>query len=586
MHQAWPTDPTGFERLVGVVDAMVAIAQAETPERLFMAATVAARQVLCAELSVFFLVDEERGNLQVVAWDGSVDSTAVRGLSTPVGRHLAGLCAQTGQVISCPDVPSDTRSNLSAARECGIVSAVLVPVVVSGVVRAVLVVDSYRQREFSKAEEQLLYRVAAACARSFETLERDVSRTANAAVHAELVATRAELSRTHEIRFTARRLASKLAAAGLEEFLAELSSELRADAAITVFGAGCIAATDAGRQRAMQLAPSSWPDDDDMTPELLPGKGFVVPLIWNEAVEGLLFVPRDDLSDSELLLVETAGRLTASHLDRLRISAEAEIKVMGGLLERLATEGGSATPSALLAVVNHDVHPPLCAVAVDLGNLTSSERVDAVAAFHAARTEAGLGGLAGAHHDSVAGLLWSADRQLTRESVERWAARFLQSSAGRRGRPKATVAVSRIQDRIDEIPRELKRARQALDVHQSLGDDETDVTFFEDVELLTLLLDLGNRTVVHELVTRCVGQLIDYDRRKGGDLAHTLEVFLDKRCVVRHASEALHLHAHSLRYRLRRVQEIQGLDLKDPMQRLEAHLALKARKMVADIAPA
>lgn len=36
----------------------------------------------------------------------------------------------------------------------------------------------------------------------------------------------------------------------------------------------------------------------------------------------------------------------------------------------------------------------------------------------------------------------------------------------------------------------------------------------------------------------------------------------------------LHLHPNTLRYRLRRAAEITGIDLKDPLQRLVAHLAL------------
>jgi DNA-binding PucR family transcriptional regulator len=63
-------------------------------------------------------------------------------------------------------------------------------------------------------------------------------------------------------------------------------------------------------------------------------------------------------------------------------------------------------------------------------------------------------------------------------------------------------------------------------------------------------------------------------------MARTLETYLDCSGVARHAAKALFLHPHSLRYRLRRIGEIQGIDLTDPMERLSTHLALKLRVLM------
>ncbi|WP_072312892.1 PucR family transcriptional regulator [Agrococcus sp. Marseille-P2731] len=65
------------------------------------------------------------------------------------------------------------------------------------------------------------------------------------------------------------------------------------------------------------------------------------------------------------------------------------------------------------------------------------------------------------------------------------------------------------------------------------------------------------------------------DERRGDPLVRTLEVFLDTAGDVRAASELLFAHRTSLYYRLRRIQELTGLDLASGDDRLRAHLTLK-----------
>lgn len=62
-------------------------------------------------------------------------------------------------------------------------------------------------------------------------------------------------------------------------------------------------------------------------------------------------------------------------------------------------------------------------------------------------------------------------------------------------------------------------------------------------------------------------------------LVHTLEVFLDSAGDVKSASEQLFVHRTSLYYRLRRIQQLTGLDLSSGDDRLIAHLGLKIARL-------
>ncbi|MEV6773575.1 helix-turn-helix domain-containing protein [Nocardia sp. NPDC051030] len=95
--------------------------------------------------------------------------------------------------------------------------------------------------------------------------------------------------------------------------------------------------------------------------------------------------------------------------------------------------------------------------------------------------------------------------------------------------------------------------------------------------LLGEILDLlGARP---ELQDPRLTALLGYDRDHSADLGASVETYLHRHGDVRAAAEALRIHPNTLRYRIRRVEHITGIDLADPADRLllELQLALRRR---------
>jgi hypothetical protein len=74
---------------------------------------------------------------------------------------------------------------------------------------------------------------------------------------------------------------------------------------------------------------------------------------------------------------------------------------------------------------------------------------------------------------------------------------------------------------------------------------------------------------------RLLGPLVAYDRAHDADLVGTLDAFLEcsgswSRCAAR-----LHVHVNTLRYRLRRIEELTGRDLRRLADRVDFFLALR-----------
>ena len=62
-------------------------------------------------------------------------------------------------------------------------------------------------------------------------------------------------------------------------------------------------------------------------------------------------------------------------------------------------------------------------------------------------------------------------------------------------------------------------------------------------------------------------------------LVRTLEAYLDHAGDVKRTAAALSLHRGGLYYRLRRIEEVAGVDLHDGEDRLLCHLALRLARL-------
>ncbi|MFD9890865.1 PucR family transcriptional regulator [Amycolatopsis sp. NPDC059027] len=101
-----------------------------------------------------------------------------------------------------------------------------------------------------------------------------------------------------------------------------------------------------------------------------------------------------------------------------------------------------------------------------------------------------------------------------------------------------------------------------------------------DMALSMLLLHLADVTESLGLPdsTGALHRLCQYDG-PDGLLPETLAAYLDSAGATDIAATALHIHANTMRYRLRRIREISGLDFTNADAMLLAHLQLRVRAL-------
>lgn len=100
------------------------------------------------------------------------------------------------------------------------------------------------------------------------------------------------------------------------------------------------------------------------------------------------------------------------------------------------------------------------------------------------------------------------------------------------------------------------------------------VVLFDDLGLLRFLLAPSDRADQLRYARSVLGAAIDYDAEHHTDLVATTSAYLDGGCSLTRAATRLYVHPKTVRYRLRRVEELTGRDLSGQQDRFDAQLAI------------
>ncbi|MFE3448209.1 helix-turn-helix domain-containing protein [Nonomuraea sp. NPDC059194] len=99
----------------------------------------------------------------------------------------------------------------------------------------------------------------------------------------------------------------------------------------------------------------------------------------------------------------------------------------------------------------------------------------------------------------------------------------------------------------------------------------------DEIYTHALLLATVPGDVRRSFTRRLLEPLFDYDAKHQSELVRTLGAFLDTAGSWNACAERMHVHVNTVRYRIRRVEELTGRDLSTMADRVDFFLALRAR---------
>ena len=292
---------------------------------------------------------------------------------------------------------------------------------------------------------------------------------------------------------------------------------------------------------------------------------WVLPVGAQGRVEAFLAVGApDQLGQMDRIVAGHALSLFAIELATSRAVADAERRLQGDFFDQLAK--GELGPNQLsrgLARFGFERGAPVIVVTLEGG--------DPAALADAAtddRSRAGGGFLISARAGGVSLLLPADAATDVADLAASLTARVGEDVRAGSGSPVDPA----------DVGRSLREATYALQVCRLEGWTHAG---FSDLGTYRLLLSMTDPDALRAFSDALLAPLDAYDEAQGGDLVASLQAFLQHNARWEAAAAELYVHRHTLRYRMRKVEELTGRDLGGSFDRMEFWLALRARDLMS-----
>jgi DNA-binding PucR family transcriptional regulator len=316
-----------------------------------------------------------------------------------------------------------------------------------------------------------------------------------------------------------------------------------------------------------------------------PSTILVAPVILDDEVAGRVwaFNPRQSFAALERGVLERGALVVALAVSKLRAAQEVEWRLSGEFLDDLLTadvRGNPESTAARAMQLGLDLTGPctLLVVRPDPGDedsgflpsgnagrlkrslLTQVQRIVDAAGV-------GSGALVAARAEDVV-VLWPR-RQAQAEAAElaELLRRQIRAYAG-----PVSVGLGPPCGSVTEYASAHRLAAGALDLVHRAGGRER-VVALKDLGIYRPLLQVKRPEELIEFMQGLLEPLYDYDRRHETTLVETLRAFLGHGFSTVATAEALAVHPNTVSYRLRRIEDLLGLDCHDAQALLQFQLA-------------
>ena len=317
-------------------------------------------------------------------------------------------------------------------------------------------------------------------------------------------------------------------------------------------------------------------------------RGERVPQAWLVAIKD----GGGPLSDFDRLTLHQAVTIVALELLRGRVAGDTERRLAGDVLAALV--GGELTgPELARRLEPFGLAERVAAIVVPREGGTGSRRGSAApiedALAQALRDEAAPGLVA-----STGSLTCGLVPGVEEEELFALAGRVAERLKATPGAP-LNIGVGRPVPGAD-ARRTFHEARCAVEALAMGSDDTTHngmpqngarsaatprVATYKDLGSFQLLLSLQEDEALRLFCDSILGPIEASEGHYGGELMRSLEAFIEENGQWERAARRLYCHRHTLRYRIRRVEELTGRDLSSARDRIEFWLALRGRELVA-----
>jgi hypothetical protein len=272
--------------------------------------------------------------------------------------------------------------------------------------------------------------------------------------------------------------------------------------------------------------------------------------------------PDDTVTEDNLFALRYGSTVLALELSHQRTVAEIELNLRRDLVDDLLAGTDRDGAYARADALGHDLRRPHYVVVVQ-----SAGRIESALPIAAGRAATAL------HLNYLLGRRAGLVVLLTNGRPDPQALHHAISEI--LGKTTSIVGIGSRCVLPDDFPQSFIEARRALNIRLHSVNPEG-AAAFDELGFYRLIDAAHGGGEVEAFVREWLGTLLDYDDNRNSELVLTLSDYLECGGHYDEAAAALHIHRSTLRYRLARIAELTGHDLRKVDTRFNLHAATRA----------
>lgn len=192
--------------------------------------------------------------------------------------------------------------------------------------------------------------------------------------------------------------------------------------------------------------------------------------------------------------------------------------------------------------------------------------------------ELGLVGIAASRTDSVQVLISFKDDLKTKKKLSDFKLKMEALLLDKFKSIDFRMGIGRPCKGLKNVNKSLMDAERAIRAGRILNKGR--VVSFENLGIYKILCQNQLQDELQKFYNTTLKPLVEYDKRKSTELVKTLEAYFYNNGNLKRMSDTLFTHYNTVLYRVQRINEITGMSLENPDDRLNLEIALKIKSLL------
>ncbi len=189
-----------------------------------------------------------------------------------------------------------------------------------------------------------------------------------------------------------------------------------------------------------------------------------------------------------------------------------------------------------------------------------------------------LRGIVATKLNGVQVLLGFEDKSVIDDRLRNFNSRVTDALSEKFNNMKVKIGIGRVYKGLDNVNKSFADAVKTIRTGKAIIDKE--VISFDELGIFKILCQDFLTEELEDFYNTTLKPLVDYDNKKSTELVKTLKAYFEYNGNLTRMSEKLYTHYNTILYRINRINEITGMNLDDPNDRLNLEIALKISELL------